>query len=764
MKLRNTPVVALTLLLACGNAPINERTVSSYGFYSTPEAIIAALEPDARGYQEHFVLGLAYKKQKKYKDAILHFANSCFKSQRDTRLRLFPQPVYQFMKGFHIKSEYYDDAAYEIAELFSLYAEHAYVIRYVDLMSGGHGALYRDAQLLKAKSLGALARYDDAVSTLASLGDGYDDSGSRAMVSLRAGSILEKKPDLKGAMRSYLKVLESDITGWQAATATKRILQIMKDPPLTLDAVQNVLYARGLFHAGEYRESIALLNKLKSDGDDSIEINSYLVRGLTRNNETAASDALIRAHAGAVEKRAIILKAQADELWAMNQKGAAVPVYRQVITAGTEPLAQESLRQVSKYMEGGKRAGYEQLLIEYKNKYSDDDAGYFLWLLARNILRGNDFGRALPLLEESVSKYPGGSHSDECRFWLHKIYVQAGNRQMAQQTARDMIARNPDSAYTWLLMKQLSGAYEELKLKEDYQAALQQGDMPTALFCHALLFTKEKSLLNRTGRIGDIDDPSIAQYRGLVKKITGNKTSSGYGGMLKSLDRYFASGHTAGITRELGLLPDTDASRKDRFIALAHYSARYDHAYLGAYSLLELLKLFGLKENIMLMPEGMVRQLFPLPFSDCTARYATEYRVDVHVLYALIKAESLFRHNAVSSAGAVGLMQLMPATARGLARSMKLQSYDLTDACTSIRFGAKYIAGLEREFDGNFQYVVAAYNAGAGNVKKWKQKLQGDMDYFTEFTPFIETRYYILRTDKFLTQYGLIYPQTKPAQ
>ena len=83
MKLRNAPVVALTLLFACGNAPIDERAVSSYGFYSTPEAIIAALEPDARGYQEHFVLGLAYKKQKKYKDAILHFANSCFKSQRD---------------------------------------------------------------------------------------------------------------------------------------------------------------------------------------------------------------------------------------------------------------------------------------------------------------------------------------------------------------------------------------------------------------------------------------------------------------------------------------------------------------------------------------------------------------------------------------------------------------------------------------------------------------------------------------------------------
>jgi len=764
MKPRYAPVVALTLLFACGNTPVDERAVSSYGFYSTPEATIAALGPGARGYQEHFVLGLAYKKQKKYKDAILHFANSCFKSQRDARLRLFPQPVYQFMKGFHIKSDYYDDAAYEIAELFALYAEHAYVIRYVDLMSGAHGALYRDAQLLKAKSLGALSRYDEAASTLESLGDDYDDSGSRAIVALRTGSLLEKKPDPKGAVKSYLRVLEADITGWQAATATKRILQIMKDPPLTLDSVQNALYARGLFHAGEYRESIALLNKLKSAGDDSLEANSYLARGLTRNSETAAADALIRAHAGAAEKRAALLKARADELWAMNQKDAAVPVYRQIITTGAEPLAQESLRQISRYMEEGKRAGYEQLLMEYKNKYSDDDAGYFLWLLARNILRGNDYGRALPLLEESVSKYPGGSHSDECRFWLRKIYARSGNAQMALKTARDMIALNPDSAYTWLLMKQLSDEYAESRLKEDYHAALQQGEATAALFSHALLFMKEKSLLNRSGRIGDLDDPSIARYRALEKKISDMKTSSGYGGMLKNLDRYFAVGHTAGIYRELGILPDTNASRIDRFIALAHYGARYKHAHLGTYSVLELLKLYGLKENIMLMPESLVRQLFPLPFAECTARYATEYGVNQNMLYALIKAESLFNHNAVSSAGAVGLMQLMPATARGLARQMKLQAYDLTDACASIRFGARYIAGLDREFGGNFQYVVAAYNAGSGNVKKWKDKLQGDMDYFTEFTPFIETRYYILRTDKFLTQYGLIYPRVKPAQ
>jgi soluble lytic murein transglycosylase len=764
MKVQNAPVIALTLLLSCGNAPISERIVSNLGFYATPETVISSIDANARGSQEHFVLGLAYKKQKKYKEAILHFANSCFKSQRDLRLRLFPQPVYQFMKGFHIKSEYYDDAAYEIAELFSLYSEHAYVARFVDLMSGGHGALYRDAQLLKAKSQGALSRFDDAISTLESLRSEYDDPDSLAVIYLRIGSLNEKKPYLDRAVTSYIDVLSVDATGWQASTSAKRVLQIMENPPLTLTAKQNLLYAKGLLYAGEYGPCIALLDRLKAADSDNPQVNELLVRALTRNNETAAADALVRTRADDTPFRAALLKAEADELWAMNRKANAVPVYRQIIAAGAEPHAQESLRQIAKYMEEGKHAGYEQLLLDYKNRYSDDDAGYFLWLVARNILRSKDYARALPYLEESVSKYPEGSHSDESRFWLHKIYEQTGKTEQALKTARDMVVINPDSAYTWLLMKQMAPGYEEQKLKDDYHAALRQGDASTALFCHALLFLKERSLLNRTGRIGDLDSASIAQYRGLGRKISGMKTTSGYGGILKGMNRYFAVGHLAGITRELGLLPETDAGRKDRYIALAHYSALYDQAYLGAFSLLELLKLFGLRENIALMPEDMVLLLFPAPFAECTAKYATEYGVERNVIYSLVKAESLFRHNAVSSAGAVGLMQLMPATARGLARQMRLDAYDLTDPCTSVRLGAKYIAGLDREFGGNFQYMVAAYNAGAGNVKKWKEKLQGDMDYFTEFTPFIETRYYILRTDKFLTQYGLIYPEGKPAR
>ena len=73
--------------------------------------------------------------------------------KRNNRIRLFPHPVYRFIKGYHFKSELYDDAVYQIADLFYLYREFKYVIKFIDLLEPEGTALYRDALLLRAKAL-----------------------------------------------------------------------------------------------------------------------------------------------------------------------------------------------------------------------------------------------------------------------------------------------------------------------------------------------------------------------------------------------------------------------------------------------------------------------------------------------------------------------------------------------------------------------------------------------------------------------------------
>lgn len=138
---------------------------------------------------------------------------------------------------------------------------------------------------------------------------------------------------------------------------------------------------------------------------------------------------------------------------------------------------------------------------------------------------------------------------------------------------------------------------------------------------------------------------------------------------------------------------------------------------------------------------------FPMPYQQLVMNNIKLNDLDPSVIYGVMRRESLFDPLAKSRVGALGLMQLMPYTARRVAKSLGLKrpgQADILNIDYNIKLGTKYFKTVLNQFDDNVSLAAAAYNAGPKNVKKWlpeKQALAADL--WVETVPFKETRNYI---------------------
>ncbi|MFH1259761.1 MAG: lytic transglycosylase domain-containing protein [Elusimicrobiota bacterium] len=140
--------------------------------------------------------------------------------------------------------------------------------------------------------------------------------------------------------------------------------------------------------------------------------------------------------------------------------------------------------------------------------------------------------------------------------------------------------------------------------------------------------------------------------------------------------------------------------------------------------------------------------LKPIIHKEILNRYAGEYKIDPLFVAAIIRAESNFSLKAESSAGAVGLMQILPTTAEELAGELNLPNYrrdDLYLPDINIRLGYHYLAKLKKEFNNDNVAVLAAYNAGNGKVHQW---LKEKNRLTIEEIPFKETRLFVAKVLK----------------
>ena len=189
-----------------------------------------------------------------------------------------------------------------------------------------------------------------------------------------------------------------------------------------------------------------------------------------------------------------------------------------------------------------------------------------------------------------------------------------------------------------------------------------------------------------------------------------------------------------------------------------------DHKLLCA--LLALVLLAALLAGYFLYARpALLRSKYKLSYREEILSSAKEYDLDPYLVCGVIFTESAFRPEAKSSVGALGLMQLMPATGLEEAELLEIEGVTeqrLTEPTLNIRLGCTYLRKLLDEF-GTESVALAAYNAGPGCVRQWLKEYGKKDDGSILYIPYPETSKYVDRVQSAKGVYERLYPELKQA-
>ena len=164
----------------------------------------------------------------------------------------------------------------------------------------------------------------------------------------------------------------------------------------------------------------------------------------------------------------------------------------------------------------------------------------------------------------------------------------------------------------------------------------------------------------------------------------------------------------------------------------------------------------------MLIRPELLKLRYPLKYEESILKSAAEFGLDPSLVAAVVCCESSFRPTVVSNAGAVGLMQIMPATGAEIAGWLGFQGYDpewLNEPELNLRFGCRYLEMLNGRFSGNVVNMLSGYNAGPHKTDEWILEYGVSQDGSVRYIPYPETDQYVDRVLSAQKAYKRLYPE-----
>ena len=335
------------------------------------------------------------------------------------------------------------------------------------------------------------------------------------------------------------------------------------------------------------------------------------------------------------------------------------------------------------------------------------------WRVAWYHYRQRDSRRALALFTEHLQRFPHSPHRPAALYWTARIREDSGDPAQARSIFQAITELFSNHYYAHRSRERLAGIRpakaDQAALEPTLSAVLDRFKRRTA----ARFSSKDAQVPDLPGRLS-----ARVRTLGLIRMF-----EVAAGEFLRT------SPNTRGAKLQAAMLLHRGG----------HYRASTSH----------LQQLFPgfVYRSLATLPREIWRMLLPIEYAPFFAREARRHGLDPYLLVALVRQESAFDPRAVSSAQARGLMQLIPPTAKRVARQLQLDRFSIDQLFLprlNIRLGAQYLADRLAQFEGNVDQAVASYNAGPDPVNLWLS--EGDYREAAEFVeniPFTETRNYV---------------------
>ena len=335
------------------------------------------------------------------------------------------------------------------------------------------------------------------------------------------------------------------------------------------------------------------------------------------------------------------------------------------------------------------------------------------WRVAWYHYRKRHHDRALALFTEHLQRFPRSPHRPAALYWTARIREDSGDRGKAQTIYQAVTEIFSNHYYAHRSRERLAGI-------QPTQADRATLDSPLSTILDRFKRRTNSRFSSEAAQVPDLPRRHSARVRAL--------------GLIQLFE--------AAAAEFLRTSPTTRGTQLQAAVFLhrgGHYRASTSH----------LQQLFPgfVYRPFATLPQEVWRMLFPIRYAPLFAREARRHGLDPFLLVALVRQESAFDRQAVSVAEARGLMQLIPPTAKRVARQLQLVRFSpdqLFLPGLNIRLGSQYLADRLAQFNGNIDRAMASYNAGPDPVNLWLS--EGDYQEAAEFVeniPFTETRNYV---------------------